>query len=124
MDDLTIAESINLKEALIPNPDRPFPDPFHARLGQKLNSDASLVYNQIFQVQNYAQENEMKINFSKTKFMLFNPTKIYDFIPQCQIEGFDIETVEQMKLLGITIRNDLNWESNTDEMTVKANGRL
>ena len=29
-----------------------------------------------------------------------------------------------MKLLGLTIRNDLNWQSNTDEMTVKANGRL
>ena len=29
-----------------------------------------------------------------------------------------------MKLLGLTIRNDLNWQSNTDEMTVKANERL
>ena len=29
-----------------------------------------------------------------------------------------------MKLLGLTSRNDLNWQSNTDEMTVKANGRL
>ena len=78
MDDLTIVESINLKEALIPNPDRPLPDPFHARLGQKLSPDASLVYNQILKVQNYAQENEMKINFSKTKFLFFLRAKWRD----------------------------------------------
>ena len=56
--------------------------------------------------------------------MLFNPTIIYDFIPELQMEGHELETVEQMKLLGLTIRNDLSWQSNTDEMTTKANSRL
>ena len=91
---------------------------------KKLNAEKSLVYNQIHKVQNYAQENEMKLNFSKTKFMLFNPTKIYDFIPELVLEGYELETVEQMRLLGLTVRNDLSWRSNTDEMTTKGYSRL
>ena len=37
VDELTLLEAIKMKEDLIPNPDRPLPDSFHARLGLKLN---------------------------------------------------------------------------------------
>ena len=82
MDDMSIIEFFNLQETLVPNPDRPFPDSFYARLGHKLPSDKSLVYKQISEVQDYASENEMKLNFSKTKFMGFNPTLNHDFVPE------------------------------------------
>ena len=124
VDDMMIAESINLKETLRPNPGRPLPDNFHARLGQKLPADKSAVYKQIHEVQQYAQENEMKINFPKTKFMLFNPTKVYDFIPELDMGSYQLETVEEMKLLGLTVRNDLSWSSNTEDITKKRYGRL
>ena len=42
----------------------------------------------------------MKINFPKTKFLLFSPTKNYDFIPQLTMDGYEFDTVEEMKLLG------------------------
>ena len=35
-----------------------------------------------------------------------------------------IETLEEMKLLGLVIRNDLSWKSNTEQMTKKAYKRL
>jgi hypothetical protein len=73
VDDLTLAESINLKESLIPYPERPLPDPFHARTGQKLPADNSAIYQQIDKIQGYASDNQMKLNTAKSKFMLFTP---------------------------------------------------
>ena len=41
--------------------------------------------------------------------MLFNPTINYNFIPVLKIEDKDIDTVEEMTLLGLVLRNDLKW---------------
>ena len=54
----------------------------------------------------------MKLNLAKTKFMLFNPTDNYDFVPNLTIDGITLESSDEMKLLGLTIRNDLSWKSN------------
>ena len=124
VDDLTIAEAINIKDSVLPNPGRPLPDRYHARLGQKLAPHKSKVYGQLDQIQDYAREYEMKINFSKTKFMLFNPTLNYDFVPTYSAGDAEIETSEEMKLLGLVISNDLTWKSNTNSMTQKAYKRL
>ena len=66
----------------------------------------------------------MKLNFSKSKFMLFNPTTNFDFVPEFSTEGNQIETLEEMKLLGIVFSNDLKWKSNTESITKKAFSRL
>ena len=124
VDDLTVLEALNLKEVLVPNQDRPLPDPYHARLGLKLDEHKSKVYDQIRNTEAYATENDMKLNVAKCKFMLFNPTHIYDFIPQLQIQGTNIETMEEMKLLGLTLTNDLKWHANTEAMVKKAYSRL
>ena len=120
VDDLTIAEAFNLRESIIPNPNRIQPDNYHARLGQKLDSTKSKVYEQIDRTNDYANQMQMKMNLHKTKFMVFNPTSNFDFIP----EHKEIETTEEMKLLGLVIRNDLSWRSNTEQMIKKAYIRL
>ena len=56
--------------------------------------------------------------------MLFNPTINFDFIPDFMVEGNYIETVEEMRLLGLVVRNDLKWRSNTDEMVNRAYKRM
>ena len=66
----------------------------------------------------------MKLNVSKSKFMLFNPTINFDFIPEFELEGRELETMEEIKLLGLIISNDLTWKSNTDNMIHKAYSRL
>ena len=124
VDDLTLLESFNLKKTVTSNPVRPLPDNFHARLGQKMAEEKSEIYTQLSKIEEYALANEMKINCKKTKFMLFNPTETYDFIPDYELEGSHIETQEEMKILGLTLSNDLKWRSNTDSMTTKAYGRL
>ena len=124
VDDLTIAEALNIKESVIPNRDRELPDRYHARLGQQLDPSKSKTYEQIDKIQAYATEMEMQLNFSKTKFMLFNPTLNYDFVPTLETQGGGIDTLEEMKLLGLVIRNDLSWKSNTEDMTKRAYNRL
>ena len=56
--------------------------------------------------------------------MLFNPTVNYDFVPDLKIDDIELETLDEMKLLGLTITNDLSWKANTENMTKKAYKRL
>ena len=71
-----------------------------------------------------ASENQMKLNTSKCKFMLFNPTHNYDFIPELEVEGIRMDTMEDMKMLGLVVSNDLSWKSYTDTMVIKVYKRM
>ena len=80
VDDLTMAEAIPLKEKLMDNPNRPLPDNFHSRTGHALRPQDSKVYRQLEETKKYALDNGMKLNSKKTKLMLFNPARNYDFM--------------------------------------------
>ena len=75
IDDLTIAESINMSETLVHHQDteRSLPDTFHSRTGHHLPQEASRVQNQLLNIQEHAQVNQMMINVKKTKFILLKP---------------------------------------------------
>ena len=114
VDDLSIAESIPLKEKVIPAPcDRQLPDPFRARTGHQLVPEKSEVLKKINDIKEYASKNYMKINVSKTKFMVFNTCKNMDFLPTTVIDGEQINLVEEMKILGVIISSDLKFTKNT-----------
>ena len=61
----------------------------------------------------------MKMNFSKTKFITFNRTIKFDFEAGLEVADHEIESVEKMRLLGLTLTNDLKWRTNTEEMIRK-----
>ena len=126
VDDLSLAEAVDLASQLESKSieSRPQPDPFHSRTGHILPMDKSRVFRKLLETEQYAAENQMKINYRKTKLVLFNPCRKFDFQPEFQIGGNVLEVVEEFKLLGLTIRSDLKWHSNTKNMIVKANKRL
>jgi hypothetical protein len=66
----------------------------------------------------------MKLNQKKSKVMLFNPCKSIDFMPQVNLDNCELEVVEEMRLLGLIIRSDMKWISNTDQMVTRANKKL
>ena len=66
----------------------------------------------------------MKVNYRKTKLMVFNPGKIRDFLPRFSFNSMELEVVDEIKLLGIVIKNDLSWGANTDFIVQKANRKL
>ena len=126
VDDLTVAEALKLKDVLYVENEKELKRPlnYHERTEHKLKDDCSEVEKQLKELEEYAITNEMKINQNKTKLMLFNPCKIYDFQPELSIDGVRIEVVKEMKLLGIIISDDLKWHSNTAHITKKAYSRL
>ena len=66
----------------------------------------------------------MKINEGKTKIMIFNPTRNYQFTTRLKLNKVTLEVVTQTKLLGTHITHDLKWDLNTKEITRKANARI
>ena len=116
VDDLLIAEAVNMKEQLetVPSQNRPLPDAYHARTGHCLPLEQSKVHSQLLKTKKYAIDNEMQLNLKKTKLMLFNPGRIRDFMPNFSMDGKEIELVEEHKLLGVVLRSDLSWESHVD----------
>ena len=56
--------------------------------------------------------------------MLFNPSKTTDFVPEVNLAGQLLENVEEIRLLSITLRSDLKWKTNTENITKKAYKRL
>ena len=121
---MTIAEAVKLKEKLVSVPDRPQPDVYHARTGHEIPSENSEVFKKLIATNQYAQVNDMKLNFKKTKLMIFNNAKTMDFMPNLEVEGKEIEVVEEMRILGLIVRTDLKWSSNTEHIMEKAYSRL
>ena len=97
VDDMTLAEPINLAKQLVSIPDnvRPMPDMYHARTGHVLPLGNSEVYNQLLKTEEYARSNYMKLNFKKTKVMLFNPCWSIDFMPHLEVENHELVLVEE-----------------------------
>ena len=126
IDDLTLAEAINLPKQLVsvPSSVRPQPDNYHGRTGHVLPDENSLVYQQLKKTMEYSEKNEMKINFNKTKAMLFNPCTSIDFIPALKLDGHELDVVEELRLLEIIIRSHMKWSSNSENMVSRANKKL
>ena len=67
----------------------------------------------------------MKINHGKTKVILFNNAQKYDGTPNLSLQNdTPLEVVEQVRLLGVEIRSDLSWRSNTSAICQKAYSRM
>ena len=66
----------------------------------------------------------MKINFKKSKVILFNPCRSIDFLPNIEVNGSILDLVEQTKLLGVIIRSDLKWIDNTEYIVKRAYKKL
>ena len=66
----------------------------------------------------------MKLNSEKTKYMLINFCKSYQFNTRLYIQNEILEQIHQTRLLGVVISDDLSWMQNTVLITKKANQRL
>ena len=75
-------------------------------------------------INEWTRKQKMVINKKKTKNIIFNFTKKYQFSTQLELEGEKLETVTEAKLLGTIVSNDLKWDRNTDLIVRKANKRM
>ena len=66
----------------------------------------------------------MKLNEKKTKNMIFNFTKKFQFTTDLKVNDKNIEIVKEAKLLGTYITDDLKWDKNTSEIVKKGFRRM
>ena len=66
----------------------------------------------------------MKLNYEKTKLMVFNPGTKRDFLPRFSFNDKELEVVKESKLLGVIIRNALSWSSHTNYMVKRGYKKL
>ena len=112
MDDFSFAESINIGKLLSEDQNHVMPSN-NSKVVQLLNS-----------TKEYADLHMMKLNYAKTDLLVFNPCRTIDLQPDIEIEGHKLEVVEEKKILGIILRSDLKWSSNTKNMVQKGYKRL
>ena len=96
----------------------------HVLTGHVLPLQNSQVFQQLLKTEEYSRNNFMEINKKKTKVMVFNPCKAWDFMPELTLDNQEIEMVDEMRLLGVVVRADMKWTSNTELMVTKAYKRL
>ena len=58
----------------------------------------------------------MRLNIRKTKNMIFNFSKKYQFTTKLNVENENIEMVRETTLLGTVITDRLTWDRNTEEL--------
>jgi hypothetical protein len=125
IDDMTVAESIYLKEKLVDNPNPVQPFQYHDRTGHVLPNDDCRLQTMLDELNHYTGKHEMKINQTKSKVTLFSNAVKYYFQPNLSIQnGSQLEVVEEIRLLGVQVRSDLSWSSNTSAMCKAAYARL
>lgn len=100
VDDLTLGEAINMRELQsVPDELKVLPAAYHERTGHFLPHGNSKLYKQLESIHDYSAQNCMKINLKKTKLMLFNPCKKYDFSPYTELQDHAIESVEEFNAI-------------------------
>ena len=126
IDDVTLAAALDLKTALVPE-DRPVarPLPYHARTEHRLPLDCNPMQDMLTELSIYTNSHKMAINRKKTKAMLCNSRRKWDFIPELSFEGGEnVEIVDELKVVGFILRSDMKTCSNTAYLTTKAYKRM
>ena len=73
------------------------------------------------EINKWTEENKILLNESKTKTMVFNFTRDYQFSTRLKLKGQTVENIKSTKLLGTIISDDLKWNLNTNSIIRKAN---
>ena len=75
-------------------------------------------------INDWTKKKKMRLNEKKTKNMIFNFTKNFQFTTKLYLNGEPLEIVKEIKLLGTFITNNLKWSKNTSEIVKKAYQRM
>ena len=125
VDDLTALECINLLSVGLGSYN------YHQHVPSDVPSEGYFIDSRNLKTQQYinkindwTKSQKMVLNSQKTKAMIINFTKKYQFTTRINLEDQNLEIVQQMKILGTTIDNKLNWDKNTDEIIKKVNKRM
>ena len=125
VDDLTFLEVIYLLNVGLSTYNVKVHIPSHIPThNQLISADNLQSQHHLKVINNWTKKKKMKINEKKTKNMIFNFTKNFQFTTQLSVNNYPIEIVKETKLLGTFITDDLKWDKNTSELVKKAYKRM
>ena len=125
IDDLSILEILNLISITLSNYNHQNHVASDVGIEHKyLDPQSSKSQDYLNKIAEWTTNQEMKLNCEKTKYMIFNPSKKYQFNTRLKLEGKNLQQVHQTKLLGVVIRDDFSFKSNTELITKKAYKRM
>ena len=114
-DDLTVLEFVNLLSIGISSQN------VKLRVPSNLPSHNQFIPNDHLKTQEYlnkisdwTDDNLMKLNVKKTKCLVVNNSRKYQFTTGLVMKDQVLEIVNEAKLLGTYITSDLKWDKNTD----------
>ena len=108
VDDLSLAESVSLDSQLVIS---------NAEL--VLPPAESILQNRLNEVALTADYHDMKLNLDKTKIMVFNFTRKYQFEPEMSLDGEVLDVVSETMLLGLTVTSDCKWDKHIKHTVTK-----
>ena len=125
IDDLSMLEFVNLISIGISNYN------FKAHVASDVAIDNKYLPTENIQSQGYikniedwTQSKEMKLNVNKSKYMLINFTRNYQVNTRLHMENKLLQQVKETRLLGVILRDDLSFKSNTENITKNAYKRM
>ena len=124
IDDITAAETINLKSCLDQIPEFIGPKNIHEQKGLSLPPRNSKIQQKLNELHDFTATCQMNINSKKTKIQPFNFSKRYDFLPQLSIENETLEVVYSTRLLGIIFSSSCKWDDHVAFLVEKAKHKI
>ena len=124
-DDLTVLEFVNLINIGLSSKNVrlsvPSNLPSH---NQFVHRDDLKTQGYLDKISKWTDDNLMELNAKKSKIMLVNNSRKYQFTTELVMKDQVLEVVDEAKLLGTYITSDLKWNKNTDYLIKEANKRM
>ena len=123
VDDLSLLIAINLKASLKPIQENAVkPLIYDQRTKHFLPRCNNAMIDLLADLKSFTDKKKLKMKETKSNVMKFNAAESHDFLPELRIEGFqnNLEVINETKLLGVMVTNDLKWSSNTNYICKKA----
>ena len=109
VDDKSVLEVINLLSIGIASHNPKMRVPSNAMISNIVIPAENLkTQEHLEKISDWTRRKQFKLNIKKTQSIIFNYSKNYQFSTDLKLEGDVIETVQETKLLGTIITNDLS----------------
>ena len=92
--------------------------------GQIVENTQLKSQNYLNSIRDWTKNQKMLLNKNKTKAMIVNFTEKHQFSTRLQLYNRNIQVVDNMKILGTTFSNKLDWTLNCKEIITKVNKQI
>ena len=72
----------------------------------------------------WTEQRQMQLNEQKSKVMIINFTRNYQFSTRVKMNGSLLDTIDSTRLLGTLVRSDMKWHDNTQYITQRGYQRM